>query len=593
MSYEYIQLDSLKADNSSNFQYTLSKEITISEGDIISLQSAYLDTRENSSGNIILDEDVEISMSFYFYIIDNNIRHGQVNPITGQIIDGNGNELPNNEPEKSLFGNFTNTPYILKIYGKKNGVLGYHPVIGTFKYTIKRGSYPPSILAEELSKRFQSGDINSLLLKDSHLLTFPEQYTDGRKYISPFLCNLWNASKITTDTSEAYNFQTLDPRPTNLSFTNLPNYSMCGNMPLYDSDDIQPTIYRKYYFDRLISGMTTVNPPFILNEADSIYNSYLIGSDSVNLQYDGSKFILGGLHTPLRVSGKNVVAMIIKRPYKINTPDDLPELKYEDFQVGLQTAFSGLLLHDLQPRSFWQGKLKFNVDNMTVDLDKTPLITIDQFNNATTRTLWTIDNLNANELTPNGITRGINLFFNQGYPALLETVPTVNSGFTYNFPTGSGKFDMRMNPNCIPSDPNMFSISGSPSYDKYQSYMQVFEQDAEVSINANNYISQDFGHYLLEIDFYKNKFCDETAPYNISAIIGKYYNVDSYVNGNIQNSLNYVHSGLPIIFTTAHVRILDPNKRVSNLGSSNFIYLQVLHKSPNDQATETEKEKNK
>jgi hypothetical protein len=56
--------------SNSNWENTLIEPVFINEGDTISLKASYLDTRNRITGNIIIEEDIEISLEYYFYYVN-------------------------------------------------------------------------------------------------------------------------------------------------------------------------------------------------------------------------------------------------------------------------------------------------------------------------------------------------------------------------------------------------------------------------------------------------------------------------------------------------------------------------------------------
>jgi len=71
-----IQLRELDANsnnyNAGDYDCILSEPITMKDGDELSLESAFIDTRDVSTTYINLDEDTEISMTFYLYNMNHN-----------------------------------------------------------------------------------------------------------------------------------------------------------------------------------------------------------------------------------------------------------------------------------------------------------------------------------------------------------------------------------------------------------------------------------------------------------------------------------------------------------------------------------------
>ncbi len=69
----------------------------------------------------------------------------------------------------------------------------------------------------------------------------------------------------------------------------------------------------------------------------------------------------------------------------------------------------------------------------------------------------------------------------------------------------------------------------------------------------------------------------------ISAIVSTQYSTDNIVTGYSDSGIDYIHYGNPYNISEAMVRILDPKtmQPVSDLGTNNTIFLQVVKQQPN------------
>jgi len=69
---------------------------------------------------------------------------------------------------------------------------------------------------------------------------------------------------------------------------------------------------------------------------------------------------------------------------------------------------------------------------------------------------------------------------------------------------------------------------------------------------------------------------------NIRAIVGRYYEINSYTSGTQGDSLLYTHIGQPMFLESFKCRILDSDQNLaSNLGPDNTIFLQVVKNPKN------------
>lgn len=112
-----------------------------------------------------------------------------------------------------------------------------------------------------------------------------------------------------------------------------------------------------------------------------------------------------------------------------------------------------------------------------------------------------------------------------------------------------------------------------------------------IIIEASNSVlgsTSTFGYFLIEVNakFGGNFVMKNQNKNNIRAIVGRFYEVNSYTSGSEADSLIYTHKGNPVFLESFACRILDSDKNVApNLGDDNTIFLQVVKalKEPDQQ----------
>jgi len=240
------------------------------------------------------------------------------------------------------------------------------------------------------------------------------------------------------------------------------------------------------------------------------------GASQVALSYNSDQngiFQFDYLHTPFyNATGDESVGMYeIKHAGKPPPPSDF---------VGVTRA-GGVFIRDLEPRSFWEGVLGFDVDSIKV-----------------TNNVYTLV-----------------------FPA----------GKTFNDLTTNAVFGLDDVLNNAGGDPNLCPIA------------QFFKKStATVPIKAPNSYSPltDSAYFLIECSMnYNMKYQYDTANLaNINAIVSRQYNTNDYITGFGECSINYVHHGEPVILSSARIRILDPvNKQeATSLGEKTSIFLEVF-----------------
>jgi hypothetical protein len=96
-----LGLNSFNSDvkvSNSNWENRTSEPVFVEQGDTIALKSSYIDTRNRVSGNIILDQNTTIELSYYFYYVN---RGGTT--IQSRVTDSN---FPNRQQLVSEYFNY-------------------------------------------------------------------------------------------------------------------------------------------------------------------------------------------------------------------------------------------------------------------------------------------------------------------------------------------------------------------------------------------------------------------------------------------------------------------------------------------------------
>lgn len=101
------------------------------------------------------------------------------------------------------------------------------------------------------------------------------------------------------------------------------------------------------------------------------------------------------------------------------------------------------------------------------------------------------------------------------------------------------------------------------------------------SIYANDIFSSAdfvFGYFTIAIEsVFKNLLVGRDIKNNISAIVSRYYESNSYATGTALDAIRYVHKGSPVQLSSIGIRILDSNgKLATSIGADNSVYLQVI-----------------
>ena len=112
--------------------------INVNTGDSISIKNTFLDISDNNDTNIEIDEDTEIKIEFYYYAVSIEVNNGQA------------------YQNKGFAGGLTGKPGIMCNIA---GITGTEPIftdptVGSVSFTLKKGSYSPSLIATTISRDF-------------------------------------------------------------------------------------------------------------------------------------------------------------------------------------------------------------------------------------------------------------------------------------------------------------------------------------------------------------------------------------------------------------------------------------------------------
>lgn len=251
---------------------------------------------------------------------------------------------------------------------------------------------------------------------------------------------------------------------------------------------------------------------YVYEEADTTPQRIWCGTSQPSLIFDDNANVFNlSFHTPMAGGGgpRTPGASIFRLPNVANG---------DMFSVPVAT---GTFFLDIQPASFWNGVLNFDLTKIKVNYD----VVINPNKNAiskaellskTTRALVSCQSIfpdyNRN-------------YAGQGFPINLdisETIPIV-SGNVYGLST-------------------LFYL-------------------IEVNIGSETFI-------------YDNKGLNSF----MRAIVSNYNNENNLITGYSTDSMPYIHRGSSQLLKTIRIRILDPTTKlpIPDLGPNNFVYIQII-----------------
>ena len=214
-----IQLASFNSSNrvdNAEWSNHTKESVSINQGDTVVVSKAYLDTRLSNTGDIIIAEDLEVSLELYFYWVNdgNNGDYGlqdfepfpqpvyynvasiqprycvMSTPYTHPFLkynDGTGSLDPTSQWTRQAFLYADGRPYLV-VYTDHNG--NETPYTQWWRYTIKAGSYTPDGLASILTTSManvRKDDVRTL--KQGRPSQWLQKDTTDQIWDEPFLLN--------------------------------------------------------------------------------------------------------------------------------------------------------------------------------------------------------------------------------------------------------------------------------------------------------------------------------------------------------------------------------------------------------------------
>ena len=496
----------------------------------------------------------------------------------------------------------------------------------TWNYTIKAGSYSPANLADILTKNMAA--INP----STPAMNFTPYQQFGGNQTNPMSENATNFNPFLTKGMN-YNIETFNYDPESQGqYPNVAPYddqvvqsnglAFATNSPEFQNDPSEfAGVFSTFLTDATFDanylgtfGATIVDdnlPVAILpckyvaqynNRQTSSgaltikhimsYTSPIVGASEISLQFntDTNLFQFTYLHTPILQLPNSAATTepieVVKVIKTINltgsnvTDQNIPNGKVN---ISTNTRHSGVFFQSMEPKSFWQDILGFDVDNITFDADyvwgANRQMNYEEFNNITTSSYIGI--LNNFNFTKGGI--------NLNNPSYTTAFPLdLNAGemeLTYTNLLNSARWWTEH-----------FSLSadtqfaGPPGYnfDFPLIFSRYYEEYSSASITTNPLsaiqapLNKSSGHYLISIDGYQNTkqdFINDDDIFNIKSVISNYYlSAGSFATAPFSDTAIYVHnSPIPKVISSLRVRLLEPltMKEIFGLGPSSSVYLQV------------------
>lgn len=570
---ELRQKEAQVTSKNGDYEVIVQEKILLEDGDSVVVKSVFIDTEASSNQKINVPHDLTLTMDYlkwWRYYFKNGtgkiVAQGSINYNIDEneelyiLCDGNVSGVG---PGDLLFTD--------RLFFSSDG--GLKLPAGDFDSTINYKDYAGNaqVLRVHVPKITQQGIFGAVEVKLSKPLIWEKDGYTGDDAVTGLLfdpspkamSSAYNTKYDATFTEGGGNEVFVEPRNHTATLTietgayspvdlcNAINRQLTefagrsGANPLYGNTIIQPeTNYFSSYNTNEI-GTDIGNVPNVLS-IEVNQDPQLVGTNQAELTYLDSiqKFAWNQLHTGyLDANGNPVI--------------------YYDAGTGIsRSAYSGISWTFLGAKrvdtgeefDFWTGLLGFDLPKLYPTFEfkfDSPII----WRNSTATDMLRCNYTNGFEAGKQ-FTEGLN-----GVSALVpsskDTI-TASKGFA-------------------------FPLTGTITNPTNGKNLIIEATNSVLSATSS------FGYFLIEINAkFGGKFVmKDQMKNNIRAIIGRFYEINSYTTGTEGDSLIYTHKGSPVYLESFKCRILDSDKNLApNLGEDNTIFLQVVKapKQPDPQA---------
>ena len=288
----------------------------------------------------------------------------------------------------------------------------------------------------------------------------------------------------------------------------------------------------------------------IMNNQDNQF----IGTTNFDVHYDGSRFLIQQMHTPIfDNNGNNVVVSL-----------QAPQTKGGVTTVTRRFAnkSSGIFITDLQPNYLWFNRMKFD-ESLKAQVGGAETLTVPSIPAGS----------NVDCLVPTmTLIDGVNITGDLVSIGGILVPPSNNEAINWQ---SAGLFNNRktIENQQIPILADLFNADTDPK--EKNGYYQL---EIDCGINSTDIVGQDESN---------NK---------IKAIISKFYTDKSYLSSYNEGAIPYTHnSDIPITLSQFKVRILDSKGKLASInndiGNDNTVFMEIIRANPELMALENPKKK--
>ena len=588
---ELRQSDAVNVSRNGEYECILSRDITISEGDVIQMSKAFVDSVKE--GDIIIGDDLTLTIQSGVYFTDwkqlfgNFINNeGETIPCAGATAEASSPSFKRFIPylgvSDSALANYTN---FLQFNFNFNYSGPSKPGFTfTFSYIDFTGStvffhtaFPP-LAAGSYNKLFIS-TFNIVGLNDSFKLVSPSTSFLSSYGLTPIGVE---GVPITLKNYLPFTFTTniILPKgaysPTQISTYISQQLSKSGLNQGSTYQQMNDTFFQFAVSDfddgkANPNGQLSPNPPYLpvpLTEQTTFISddgqfSYqfpagdprIIGTSQISLEYDNTadKFNFTYLHLPMldATTGQNMSVRYLCRGLVQNGG------------IFGVTSHSGIYFQSLTAKDssgrffdFWSGLLGMDLGSLCVGVGSSVV------GDALAPKYGLIGVINLS----NPLIDGVNV--TSGYYGLDSAIirGTASNPNTW--------YSRQQVPYFFGSPPGVTVEEANDGINSTINSTNAIYASRTVDVLINK-----FSHYILQTDlgFNDNNFIGEKWYRNINGIIQKYFTYGSYTFSDTDGAIQYIHKGNDIFLKSIRVRLLKSNMEIDeNLGNDNTIILQVI-----------------
>ena len=290
--------------NNSEWEVYLSQPVILNTGDTVNVRNCYLDTRQTNSNAVIIENDTDLELEYYFYQMlppdmwsdsgsadfryvlfagdyNNFMINGNLDNI--KVIDTPGYCAG---PPNNMIGTNQNLPFEIPLLLRENYLDGGKPITKKWKYTIPKGTYQYDDLALLLTRKM------SQLPNPLNVINEMTSATGNA-----FICGELGKNYLSTDATN----------PTMQNYTTSYN----GKQGVFTEFISNVQVPLGYTDVTTTTKNVTFTNPFTITAGGiytglvnnkTLYANQVVGVTQPSLVYNdqGSKFEFQYLHTPLQ-----------------------------------------------------------------------------------------------------------------------------------------------------------------------------------------------------------------------------------------------------------------------------------------------------